>query len=66
MPLLRFVGLWAGLNRLVPFRKLQIRAWEPRDDPLTGTWYAEIAATYTFNVEAALSDSKSCCKKHAA
>ncbi len=55
--------LWAGLNRLVSFRKLQIRAWESRDDPLTGTWYAEIAATYTFNVEAALSDSKSCCKK---
>ncbi len=40
-----------GFILLAPFRNLTMRSCFPRDRPSTASWWAAIAATYTFKVE---------------
>ncbi len=52
-----------GFILLAPFRDLTMRSCFPRDRPSTASWWAAIAATYTFKVEGDSLRSNLSCRK---
>ncbi len=52
-----------GFILLAPFRNLKMRSCFPRDRPSTASWWAAIAATYTFKVEGDSLRSNLSCRK---
>ncbi len=52
-----------GFILLAPFRNLTMRSCFPRDRPSTASWWAAIAATYTFKVEGDSLRSNLSCRK---
>ncbi len=52
-----------GFILLAPFRNLTMRSCFPRDRPSTASWWAAIAATYTFKVEGDSLLSNLSCRK---
>ncbi len=52
-----------GFMLLAPFRNLTMRSCFPRDRPSTASWWAAIAATYTFKVEGDSLRSNLSCRK---
>ncbi len=56
-------GGLGGFNLLAPLRNLTMRSCFPRDRPSTASWWAAIAATYTFKVEGDSLRSNLSCRK---
>ncbi len=56
-------GGLGGFNLLAPLRNLKMRSCFPRDRPSTASWWAAIAATYTFKVEGDSLCSNLSCRK---
>ncbi len=56
-------GDLGGFNLLAPLRNLTMRSCFPRDRPSTASWWAAIAATYTFKVEGDSLRSNLSCRK---
>ncbi len=52
-----------GFILLAPFRNLTMRSCFPRDRPSTASWWAAIAATYTFKVDGDSLRSNLSCRK---